>query len=306
MNRRISFPKRIKFYIVFKCNLKCPYCYLPIRFFENEEVEIEKICEKLKRYKIKEIEILGGEPFLNKKRIKYFLNFCLTSKIFIRSISTNGHFIDEEILKLLKKFDNLTIQVSLDAATPQTYKIVRNSSNFTDVIHHIRLLRKNKIRTILSFVANKKNWKELKKFVILAKKLKVDGISVGGFIPLGKGEEIKNWQLDMEEIVQIYCFFKTQPSINIYGIEEKECPAGKKEIALLPNGDIYPCGLFISFPVSKLGNIFQKEWLSNKKFYFKLINFKPPSKCLKCPLPSLCPGGCKAFNLLKLKKPFLQ
>lgn len=213
----------------------------------------------------------------------------------MRSISTNGEFIEKEILELLKKFKNFTIQVSLDAATLKTYKIVKNSSCFTRVINNIRLLKENKIRTILSFVANKKNWKELKEFMILAKKLKADGISVGGFIPVGRGKEVKSWRLDIKEVIQIYYLLKKQKSINVFGIEETGYPAGKQEITLLSNGDIYPCGLFIAFPETKLGNIFGKKWIFNKKFYFKLINFKIPLEYGRCPLPSFCPGGCKAF-----------
>ena len=301
MKEEISFPKRIKFFINFKCNFNCSYCYLPESFFKRKEKNIERVCEKLSEYKVREIEILGGEPFLNKERIKYFLNFCISSKIYLRSISTNGQFIKKEILELLKKFENLTIQVSLDAATLKTYKIVRRSSSFARVINNIRILKENKIRTVLSFVANEKNWKELKNFITLAKKLKVDGISLGGFIPIGRGRKIKSWQLDMKEIIQIYYLVKKQKNINIFGVEEKGCPAGKEEVALLPNGDIFPCGLFIAFPETKLENIFQKEWISNREFYFKLINFKIPSKCFKYPLPSLCPGGCKAF-IYSMKK----
>jgi MoaA/NifB/PqqE/SkfB family radical SAM enzyme len=159
MKREISFPKRIKFFISFKCNFQCPYCYLPEDFFERDKENIENLCEKLREYEVREIEILGGEPFLNPERIEYFLNFCLSSKIYLRSISTNGQSIKKEILELLKKFKDLTVQVSLDAATPKTYKIMRNSSHFARVINNIRLFKENKIRTLLSFVANKKTGK---------------------------------------------------------------------------------------------------------------------------------------------------
>lgn len=303
---KISLPKRITFYINFKCNLKCPYCYLPEIFFEKKESPIKEICRKIRNFGIEEIDILGGEPFYFKERFLYFLKFCLANKIELRSISTNGTIVDEGVFKLLKKFKNCIIQISLDAATPNTYKIVRGVPLFPLVIKNIRIFAKWKFNVILSFVINKKNYKEMDKFINLAKKLKIKGISVGGFIPLGRGKLIKNWQLPCVKLIEIYLLLKKEKNINIFGTKETACDAGKETIALLANGELYPCGLFISFPETKLGNILtSKEKFFDNSFFSKIIDkINPFDQCKKCPLPSVCPNACKAFIYSNLKRSF--
>lgn len=299
-----SLPPRISFFITYKCNLRCPYCYLPEKFFEQkDEKSLEEIISEFKKTKIKSIDILGGEPFLEKKKLIKLLQISLKEGIDINSISTNGTIWDEEVIYYIKKIKGVTVQVSVDSATPATYRIMRASSQFEKVIGNVKRFVKSKIRTIISFVAARENWKEIKKFIELAKKLNVKGISLGGFIPIGRGIKCKEWMLNLREISEIYTLAKSERKIKIFGIEEKDCPAIRESVAILPNGDIYPCGLFISFPETKIGNIFERKMPPNK-FLKKLINLEIPAKCKKCPFPSLCFKPCKAFIYSRFKYNF--
>jgi len=291
------FPKRVNWFITNKCNLKCKYCYLPQSFWsQKEKVSIKELFFALSNKNISQIDILGGEPFLEKEKLIFIFRACQNSRIKIKSISTNGIILDNEILSELRKIKGFVVQVSLDASTPQTYKKVRGFPYFLKVVKNINLLVKNKIRTILSFVITKENRKEIKSFIKLSEELEVEGVSFGAFVPVGRGGYIENLMISFDEIHGILRLIENiKSSLKIFGIKEKGCSAGTKEIAMLQNGDLYPCGLLISFREAKIGNIFNNNIFLNNKWFLKFINLKPPPLCHSCSLPSLCCGACKAF-----------
>jgi|GEM_PF-2343670 len=304
LENKNSFPKRISYFITYKCNFSCPYCYLPEEFFhKRKEKTVTEIIRAFQKIGIEQIDVLGGEPFLEQEKLNNFLTSCLNASIKIKSISTNGLIINNETLSLLETIKGVTVLVSLDAATPATYKIIRNSPYFFRVIENIKVLVERKIRVVLGFTITKDNFKEIGKFMTLARRLKVNGISVGSYIPVGRGQKIENRFLNNEEMIWIYNLIKKNKDLlNIYGIKEKGCPAGTEELAIIPNGDVYPCGLFINFKETKLGNIFDKEIdFSSHKYFSDLLKCEIPNRCLSCCLPSLCPGACKAFIYSKFR-----
>ena len=127
----------------FKCNMICRICRPGLSTKWDSK---PKLIEKLKEYdkdhyndigntknyvsriktllnntnfdKLRRIRLSGGEPFLT-KNLKWFLEL-LDEKIDLSKIiftcNTNGSvFPDEQILKILKKFKRLIIDVSVDA-----------------------------------------------------------------------------------------------------------------------------------------------------------------------------------------------
>lgn len=81
-----------------KCNMKCIHCY-------NESDVHKELVMSLDNYKIvvdnllelgvKKIQIIGGEPFMNKKNLRDMLDYTVGKFTFIE-IFTNGTLITEE------------------------------------------------------------------------------------------------------------------------------------------------------------------------------------------------------------------
>lgn len=291
-NKTIKFPDTATLFITLKCNYKCKYCYLPN--FKNKTKINLKILRRLKELKIKRISILGGEPFLVKKELIETIKYCLKNNIKISSVSTNGSVIDKDILEILNKYQ-IPLQVSLDATNYKTYLKLRGNRNFFTILSNIKKIKKEGCNVLLSMVLTNQNYQEISKFVLLSKQLGIKTISLGSFIPLGRGKIVRDWILNDKEISQAWdliCRIKKQ--INILGIEQDDCPALKKEVDILPNGDIYPCSLFFSFPEAKIGNIFDKVFILND-FSKWLLNKATDTNCKQCKLPSVCYKPCKAF-----------
>lgn len=133
----------------FICNLRCIYCsgkigltrkngkFLETFFINNALSNKESVSDflsrnlkiiKLSRYQKKTpiLKLSGGEIFL----IPEFINMLpfLAREYLIIQILTNGVLLDFLIVKKLKKFHNIQLQVSLDGHT-----IEMNSCRFTSV-----------------------------------------------------------------------------------------------------------------------------------------------------------------------------
>ena len=97
---------------------------------------------------------------------------------------TNGALLDADWRE--RFVDNLhTVRVSVDGASPETYRYVRRTSNYFTVLRNIAALALLKLRRHsatprieINFVAMRANIRELPKLVALAGELGVDGVKV--------------------------------------------------------------------------------------------------------------------------------
>jgi organic radical activating enzyme len=121
------------------CNLACKMChsqasskiaaqqvkwgnvedkkYLGVDWTQNENVW-NKFLKELLGMKLKNIHFMGGETILT-KRFHDFLNFMIENKKFDLNFSfvTNGTIFDFELIKKLKKFQRVGIEVSIETIT---------------------------------------------------------------------------------------------------------------------------------------------------------------------------------------------
>lgn len=121
------------------CNLACKMChpqasskiasqhvkwgrvedkkYLGVDWTQNENVW-NKFLQELLSMKLQNIHFMGGETILT-KRFHDFLNFMIEHKRFDLNLSfvTNGTTFDLELVKKLKKFQRVGIEVSIETIT---------------------------------------------------------------------------------------------------------------------------------------------------------------------------------------------
>lgn len=308
--KKFLFPKRIELFVTYKCNLNCEYCFLPAFYFLEKDPsskQLQKIISKLKEKGVQEIDILGGEPLVIKEKVFQIFSLCNKYNIKILSLATNGTLIDNEVVFFLKKYKDLVIDISVNAGTVQFYKISRGRDFFKKLIKNIKQLKKNNLKIILSFILFRKGINEIEKFIKLAKELKIKELAIKSLMPIGRGEELNNEILSLEELNKIRKLIVNLSKryyLKIYGLDKNEeevlCPAGKEKVVILPNGDIYPCGLLISFKEARIGNIFNNQLIIGK-WLEKFLNFSLPTQCKSCNLVGLCAKGCKAFIYSRFK-----
>jgi len=98
------------------CNLRCKYCDTKYAYFEGEELKIEQILNKIKKYNCKKICITGGEPLLQKELNELLSN--LEKNEYVVLIETNGS-LD---IKKYKKYRNILFSVDIKCPSSEMHE----------------------------------------------------------------------------------------------------------------------------------------------------------------------------------------
>ncbi len=130
-----------------RCNFSCIMCpktFRSIDFYKNPvDIDFKKLKELLEenaKY-ITLVQLHGGEPLMH-KQINDILDL-LNDLNLMYTITTNGHFLSQEIISKITK-NCLRIIVSIDAVTPELYAKIRKGGNLTNIVNNIEMLNRIK------------------------------------------------------------------------------------------------------------------------------------------------------------------
>jgi hypothetical protein len=187
------------------CNLKCASCrnqsyYTPV-VDPNAKSLLGKI---IKEYQSYEHTVFiradgSGDCFASAAWLEFFHAPDLP-KCFKFSIVTNGNLIVKNIDLLTKLYSNNqleTVNVSLDAATAETYKKTRGG-NLSIVLDGIKQMTQMGIHVDASFVLQQKNWQEVFDYYKLCKSLGMQNVAISSMDPWG--HMTKQWYADNQVI----------------------------------------------------------------------------------------------------------
>ncbi|MBU1201529.1 MAG: radical SAM protein [Nanoarchaeota archaeon] len=144
--------------------------------------DLEAFVVQAKKMGIKNVLILGGEPFLWRDLFKLIV-FCNEEGL-DTTVITNGVLLNQNMIKKIIQSKLPHIHISLDGATSETHDIIRGKGVFNKAVNNIQLLNAYKAKnntqfpTIgTTFTIMKHNFHELSEVVKLAQKLGIDGLN---------------------------------------------------------------------------------------------------------------------------------
>lgn len=295
-----------------KCNLSCKYCYISANDNLKNELSTSKMKSLIRRLavnKIVQLVFLGGEPLFRQDFQELVI---YARKMFPElGISTNATLITEENVGfIVKNIDK--IQVSVDSGIKNDHDQLRGEGTFDRTINGIKLLKKHGHKNItITPTINKLNIDNIGSIVALAKELEVF-LDPKFFVEVGRGKEnagelgINNddmmgaYKKVWEECKkQNYEGYSVEKFFNKATSPKEFCSAGKRQICVDVNGDIFPCTALIDENM-KLGNVFEKvniqEIIENSIIKKQVLDIKVDdiAECKKCNLKYFCAGGCIA------------
>jgi len=169
------------------------------------------------------------------------------------------------------------IGVSIDSPYSKIHNSLRGIENsFEKAIEGIKNCLAEKIYCYLSVYATKENLKngDLKKIISLGKKMGVGGIKIIPSLPLGKWQNAKEIELNLQE-KQLLRRFR---QLGFIELENDWCPVFKKKLFYIsPYGEIQPC-CYLPF---NFGNV-RKEPLENilrRMWKHPMFNMKIKKEC---------------------------
>lgn len=168
-------PITLCYHIGYKCNLSCDYCLSQNVAHTPVSTDLTDYIQYLDAWRPLRLVISGGEPLLYMDTLEPILKQLKDYKI-VTFLSTNGILLRNEYTHLHGLVD--WYDISLPAITKTTYKAVRGTDKFDEVLAAIDLLIKNQERVRLTFTVNNHNINELLSFPEFALNLGVDNIRI--------------------------------------------------------------------------------------------------------------------------------
>lgn len=312
----------MQWHLTNKCNKRCSHCYQ--EEYYGDELTLEELLKQgeeflnlLEEYnkannqdKKGQINLTGGEPFV-REDIWEVLDFIKEHRDKLSfGVLTNGSLLTEEVVKKLKSYSPKMVQISLDGGRVAHDKI-RGEGSFHEVVTALKLLKKYKIKSLVSFTANNENLNEFKEVVKIGRKCGAYKVWTDRMVPISPLNRVDS--LNKEETFKYINIIKREQKSFLNNLSKTivsgerslqflsgnnpcySCSAGEGLIILLPNGDVMPCR---RLPIVA-GNIKEaslNDIYFNSKEFKNVRGCKLPKECMDCNFKNKCKGGAKCMS----------
>lgn len=245
-------------------------------------------------------DIFGGEPFLEFEMVKSLCEHTWKKypdrDVKFSSI-TNGTLIDGNVEKWLwKNRHHFSCYISLDG-TPEMHS--KNRTIRYDE-HTARLFGKIWPHATAKMTITKDTLPDVFEGILYISSL---GINVAPSLARGidwdredlviykqQLEQILTYYINHSELRPIDLFLERLAPILIPNMQENYCGAGHSMCAYSPNGDKYPCHMFV--PIS----LDEDRWSEVRDIDVRADNlFYSDKDCIECPIHNLC-KKCPGLN----------
>jgi MoaA/NifB/PqqE/SkfB family radical SAM enzyme len=134
-----AIPARVCFNFTRRCNMQCPYCYIPFGDQKSDLRVWKKIVDRVVEWHVEAITFGGGDPFMY-GQFRDLLLYCF-GKLFIH-VDTNGINLKDPDFELMQKGVAL-LGLPVDGSNAAVHGVMRDDlTHFKSVIHNI--VRTNK------------------------------------------------------------------------------------------------------------------------------------------------------------------
>ena len=267
----------VDLHVTNRCNLKCKHCVYTSGEWEMPDMTLDTVKNLIPSFKklgVKEVHITGGEPLVNREF--FDIAKCLHENGFGTRVQTNGILITPEIAKKLKESGIEYVLISIDGLEKAHNSFRNNDKSFAYAVNAVKICLEAGLYTRVNTVINRSNVQDLPELIKFINTLKPDQHSFFYLTPVGRGKNIKDLMLSLEEWKNIEkivekaerennCIEKIRLQ-NVIKDKENDKKCRDDNCLILANGDVYHCVFFIYSPY-KLGNIYNEDlyelWTKN-------------------------------------------
>lgn len=159
-----------------RCNLSCVHCFYNANQRSDSELstaEALKVIEQLSAMGVFEVYLIGGEPLL-RDDWRLLVKSLRDNNIQVGIIS-NGTMIDRGTAAQLSELKVKWVQVSIDGASAKVHDSVRGVRGaWEKSLEAVRCLKTAGVRTYVSFVPTKLNFRDVKSVIGICVDLGLD------------------------------------------------------------------------------------------------------------------------------------
>ena len=318
--------------IAHDCNLRCKYCFAGqggygkwrmLMSFDVARRAVDFLIAHSGPRKHCEMDFFGGEPLMNWHVICQTVSYIREQekkhdKIIKLSLTTNGMLLDEEKVRYLTE-NHIALILSLDGRREMHDRMrpgVNGEGTYDRILKNLQYcvrhrdgeeyyVRGTYTRYNLDFATDVVDMVD-KGFPALSMEPVV-------------GDASESYAIQKEDLPKIFEEYEKLAKIFIAREEEghpffyfhfnmdlwrgpclpkrlRGCGAGHEYLAVVPNGDFYPCHQFVGRDGYVIGNVYEglKNMKMMREFRENHVFTKP--ECVECWARFFCSGGCHANN----------
>lgn len=318
--------------IAHDCNLRCRYCFAGqggygqwrmLMSFDVARRAVDFLIAHSGPRQHCEMDFFGGEPLMNWHVVQQTVAYVREqekkhNKIIKLSLTTNGMLLDEEKVKYLTD-NHIALILSLDGRKENHDRMrpgVHGEGTYDRVLKNLQYcvahrdgeeyyVRGTYTKYNLDFTQDVLDMVD-KGFPAVSMEPVVGDLTEPYAI---QEEDLPRVKEEYETLAKTFLareeagrpFFYFHFNMNLWQgpclpKRLRGCGAGHEYLAVVPNGDIYPCHQFVGRDGYVIGNVY--EGLKNMKMMreFRENHVLSKPECVGCWAKFFCSGGCHANN----------
>lgn len=318
--------------IAHDCNLRCQYCFAGqggygqwrmLMSFDVARRAVDFLIAHSGPREHCELDFFGGEPLMNWHVVQQTIDYVHKQekkhhKKIKMSLTTNGMLLDKEKVKYLTD-NHISLILSLDGRKEMHDRMrpgVHGEGTYDEILKNLQYC-----------VANRKGEEYYVRGTFTRYNMDfttdVEDMIDKGFPAVSMepvvGEDGADYSIKEEDLPRVKAEYDRLANLFIKREEEgrpffffhfnmdlwkgpclpkrlRGCGAGHEYLAVVPNGDIYPCHQFVGREGYVIGNVY--EGLKNMKMMhdFRMNHVFSKPDCINCWAKFFCSGGCHANN----------
>ncbi len=172
-------PLRYFFELTYRCNLRCPYCYVGNDRAKEELTTEEwyRVIDQIPWYSF--VTLVGGEPLIRKDFIDILM--ATSKKVHGKlNVVSNGILINEEIIDAFIKSKMMLLSVSLDGYGENHDKNRAQKGIFDKIMHNFEMMNSRSKRPLIDIktIVLENNLDDLVKLYKLCDEMKFNFLSI--------------------------------------------------------------------------------------------------------------------------------
>lgn len=318
--------------IAHDCNLRCQYCFAGqggygqwrmLMSFDVARRAVDFLIAHSGPREHCELDFFGGEPLMNWHVVQQTIDYVHKQekkhgKKIKMSLTTNGLLLDKVKVKYLTD-NHISLILSLDGRKEMHDRMrpgIHGEGTYDEIVKNLQYC-----------VANRKGEEYYVRgtFTRYNMDFTTDVIDMidKGFPAVSMepvvGEDTADYSIKEEDLPRVKAEYDRLAKLFIAREEEgrpffffhfnmdlwkgpclpkrlRGCGAGHEYLAVVPNGDIYPCHQFVGREGYVIGNVYEglKNFKMMRDFRMNHVFSKP--ECVDCWAKFFCSGGCHANN----------
>ena len=318
--------------IAHDCNLRCKYCFAGqggygqwrmLMSFDVARRAVDFLIAHSGHREHCELDFFGGEPLMNWHVVQQTVTYVRQQekkhdKKIKMSLTTNGMLLDKEKVKYLTD-NHISLILSLDGRKEMHDSMrpgVNNEGTYDRIMKNLQYCIKH--RNGEEYYVRGTFTRQNLDFTTDVEDMLNHGFPAVSMEPV-VGDDTADYSIKESDLPRVKDEYDKLAKFFIKREEEgnpffffhfnmdlwrgpclpkrlRGCGAGHEYLAVVPNGDIYPCHQFVGREGYVIGNVF--EGLKNMKMMrdFRVNHVFSKPECVDCWAKFFCSGGCHANN----------